>query len=187
MLELLNPVAALGAINGYLEAGGPVVVALMISTFFMWVLIIERLMFFATTRRRLTSEILQVWQQRSDHESWYAHAIREKLISQLRVEAERYIGVIKVLILVTPLLGLLGTVTGMIEVFQTITSAGGANARDMASGISRATIPTMTGLAVSLSGVFLMSVLDRRVTRSVDGLADSLEVHHAPRASTGVA
>lgn len=187
MLELLNPIVALGAINAYLEAGGPVVVALMISTFFMWVLIIERLMFFATTRRKLTSDIQKTWQQRSDHESWYAHAIREKLISELRVESERYIGVIKVLILVTPLLGLLGTVTGMIEVFQSITASGGANARDMAAGISRATIPTMTGLAVSLSGVFLMSVLDRRVTRSVDGLADSLEVHHVPRTNSGVA
>lgn len=46
MLEMLNPVAAYGAIMGYLEAGGPVVLALMFTAFFMWMLIIERLVFF---------------------------------------------------------------------------------------------------------------------------------------------
>lgn len=187
MFEILNPVTALGAINGYLEAGGPVVTALLITTFAMWVLIIERLMFFATTRRKIATELQASWHQRNDHSSWYAHAIREKMISELRIETERYMGVIKVLILVTPLLGLLGTVTGMIEVFQTITGSGGANAREMAAGISRATIPTMTGLAVSLSGVFAISFLDRRVTQSVGGLADSLEVHVSTSAQSGVA
>lgn len=105
----------------------------------------------------------------------------------MRVEAERNIGIIKVLVLVTPLLGLLGTVTGMIEVFQTITSSGGANARDMAAGISRATIPTMSGLAVSLTGVFAISVLDRRLSNNVDSLADSLDVHHQPKVAKGAA
>jgi biopolymer transport protein ExbB len=187
MLELLNPVAAYGAIMGYLEAGGPVVLALMLTAFFMWMLIIERLVFFATTGGKMVSGYQQAWSERADHESWFAHAIRERLISEMRVEAERNMGIIKVLVLVTPLLGLLGTVTGMIEVFQTITSSGGANARDMAAGISRATIPTMSGLAVSLTGVFAISILDRRVSNNVEGLADSLDVHHTPKLNKGVA
>lgn len=186
MLEMLNPVAAYGAITGYLDAGGPVVLALMVTAFLMWMLIIERLVFFASASGRMVADHQQAWRARADHESWFAHAIRERLISEMRVEAERNMGIIKVLVLVTPLLGLLGTVTGMIEVFQTITSSGGANARDMAAGISRATIPTMSGLAVSLTGVFAISLLERRVSARVDGLADSLDVHHTPKAQPGV-
>jgi hypothetical protein len=83
--------------------------------------------------------------------------------------------------MITPLLGLLGTVTGMIEVFQVITSTGASNARLMASGISKATIPTMTGLAVSLSGIFFINILERRGARTVAGLADSLDIQAQPR------
>jgi biopolymer transport protein ExbB len=86
-------------------------------------------------------------------------------------------------VLATPLLGLLGTVTGMIEVFEVITATGSSNARLMASGISKATIPTMTGLAVSLTGVFSISMLQRWNERSVATLADGLDIHVMPRAA----
>jgi biopolymer transport protein ExbB len=180
MLEVLNPAHALDIIGNYLRAGGPVVVALLVSTFLMWLLIIERLLYFGFAQPGLAAAQQQAWQARADHSTWYAHAIRERLISEIRVENERHLGVIKVLILVTPLLGLLGTVTGMVEVFQVITATGTANARLMAAGISKATIPTMTGLAVSLTGVFAISFLQRRNAHSVSTLADSLDVQVTP-------
>ncbi len=183
MLEFLNPAILLGMIGDFLNAGGPVVLALLASTFLMWVLIIERMLYFFTTQPRLSDGHQQAWRSREDHSSWYAHAIRERLISELRLDNERYLGVIQVLVLATPLLGLLGTVTGMIEVFEVITATGSSNARLMASGISKATIPTMTGLAVSLTGVFSMSMLQRWNQRSVATLADSLEIHVTPRAA----
>lgn len=176
-MELLNPLSAYAAIAEYLRAGGPVVTALMISTFVMWAFIIERLIYFTTTQRMLVDAKREKWAARQDHTSWFAHAIRDRLISEQRMANEQYLGVIRVLILVTPLLGLLGTVTGMIEVFQVITSTGASNARLMASGISKATIPTMTGLAVSLSGILLINYLDRRAAQIVARLADSLEIH----------
>lgn len=186
-MDFLNPVNALGAINDYLQAGGPVVTAILVTTFVMWALIIERLIFFFTTEKELANSKLEAWRGRQDHSSWYAHAIRERLISEQRLSTEQYLGVIKVLILVTPLLGLLGTVTGMIEVFQVITSTGASNARLMASGISRATIPTMTGLAVSLSGIAFINILERRSSLAVAGLGDSLDIKSkstaAPQAS----
>jgi biopolymer transport protein ExbB len=183
MLEFLHPAQMLDMIAGYLRAGGPVVVALLAATFLMWLLIIERLLYFFITQPRLAAGQQQLWGGREDHSSWYAHAIRERLISELRLENERYLGVIQVLVLATPLLGLLGTVTGMIEVFEVITTTGSSNARLMASGISKATIPTMTGLAVSLTGVFSISVLQRWSQRSVATLADGLDIHVTPRAA----
>jgi biopolymer transport protein ExbB len=182
MLEFLNPANALGAVGTYLQAGGPVVVAILIFTFVMWALIIERLIYLATWQPQLARAKQAAWNARQDHASWYAHAIRDRLISELRLESERFLGVIKVLILITPLLGLLGTVTGMIEVFQVITDTGSSDARLMASGISRATIPTMTGLAVSLSGVLFINLLNKRVSQSVAGFADTLDIHARPTA-----
>ncbi|MEX0914622.1 MAG: biopolymer transporter ExbD, partial [Wenzhouxiangellaceae bacterium] len=116
------------------------------------------------------------WKALDNHTSWEAHMFRERLISEVKVENERYVGVIRALILITPLLGLLGTVTGMIEVFQVITDTGSSNARLMASGISKATIPTMTGLAVSLTGVFAMSFLDRRNEAAVADVSNRLQL-----------
>lgn len=185
-MDLFNPANAFAAISEYLRAGGPVVTAILVTTFVMWALIIERLIYFVTTERELARSKREAWQARRDHASWYAHAIRERLISEQRLANEQYLGVIKVLILVTPLLGLLGTVTGMIEVFQVITSTGASNARLMASGISKATIPTMTGLAVSLSGIAFINILERRSSLAVAGLGDSLDIqskNEKPRAS----
>lgn len=179
MLELLNPVQALGAVGDYLRAGGPVVVALLVATFVMWTLILERFIYFAVRQPASKAERHAQWTARQDHSSWYAHAVRERLISDLRIETQQYMNVIKILVLITPLLGLLGTVTGMIEVFQVITDQGSSDARLMAGGISRATIPTMTGLAVSLTGIFCISVLERKGARSVTDFGDHLEIHAA--------
>lgn len=185
MFESLNPTNALDAISGYLTAGGPVVTFIMVTAFVMWMLIIERLIYFAFAGRRVIEMKREIWTARSDHSSWYAHAVRDRLISEVTMENQRNLWAVKVLILVTPLLGLLGTVTGMIEVFQVITSTGSSNARLMAGGISKATVPTMTGLAVSLSGVLLISYLERLGSRSVAELEDSLEIHENKAAGQG--
>lgn len=177
--ELLNPVNAIEVLRDYLEAGGPVVFALLISTLVLWLLISERFIYYFLTAPRFCRGQVQRWQDRSDRSSWQAHMYRERLVSEVQVENERNLSVIKALILITPLLGLLGTVTGMIEVFQVITDTGASNARLMAAGISRATIPTMTGLAVSLTGVFAMSYLDRRNDMLTTDISEDLEVDTA--------
>lgn len=176
MLDMLNPANAWAIIQGFLESGGPVVTVLLCSTVVMWVLISERFVFFVFSGPRLRKAQVARWEALDDHTSWQAHMFRERLISELRVESERFMGVIRALIMITPLLGLLGTVTGMIEVFQVIVDTGSSNARLMASGISKATIPTMTGLAVSLTGVFAMSFLDRRNELGVAETSDQLQL-----------
>lgn len=185
MLELLNPVNALAAIRGFLETGGPVVVVLLCSTALMWVLISERILYVLFSGPRLRNKQAQRWASLDNHVSWESHMFRERLISEVRIESERFMGVIRALILITPLLGLLGTVTGMIEVFQVITDTGSSNARLMASGISKATIPTMTGLAVSLTGVFAMSFLDRRNEIAVADVSNRLELDAGMGFGTG--
>ena len=75
-------------------------------------------------------------------------------------------------------MGLLGTVTGMIEVFNILAITGGGDARSMASGVSKATIPTMAGMVAALSGVFASSWLSRIAEREKDLIQDHLEIEH---------
>jgi biopolymer transport protein ExbB len=70
------------------------------------------------------------------------------------------------------MLGLLGTVTGMIEVFDVMALAGSGNSRAMAAGVSKATIPTMAGMVAALSGLILSAQLDRFAGRESGRLAD---------------
>jgi len=78
---------------------------------------------------------------------------------------------------VLPLLGLLGTVTGMIAVFDVMAFAGTGNARLMAGGVSKATIPTMSGLVAALSGLYFAALLEKKATIETDRL-EGLLVRH---------
>ena len=105
--------------------------------------------------------------------------IRQQLVSEIRLETNRFIGLVKTLMAVLPLLGLLGTVTGMIQVFDSMTITGTGNARLMASGVSAATIPTMAGLVAALSGLYLATYLEQRAEREVRRAADLLVADRA--------
>ncbi len=79
--------------------------------------------------------------------------------------------VIAVLAAIAPLLGLLGTVLGMIETFDVISVFGTGNARAMAGGISVALITTQTGLLVAIPGL----IMSNRLGHKVAGLRTTLE------------
>ncbi len=85
---------------------------------------------------------------------------------------------IQTFVALCPLLGLLGTVTGMIQVFEVMAISGSGNARSMAAGVSRATIPTMAGMVGALSGVFFVTILTRTVKRNVQFLEDEMTMDH---------
>ncbi|MEO1243303.1 MAG: MotA/TolQ/ExbB proton channel family protein [Pseudomonadota bacterium] len=174
MLEFLNPTIAFDALRDFLSAGGNVLVVIMVTTFFMWALIIERLMYWTGAHSGVVKRAKRAWAARTDHKSWYAHAIRDRLISEAMQEASRFNNVIRALVAVTPLLGLLGTVTGMVEVFDVMAVTGSSNARLMAAGISKATIPTMSGLVASLSGLIFINAFDRNVEKASHGISDDL-------------
>ena len=80
----------------------------------------------------------------------------------------------KTLVALCPLLGLLGTVTGMIEVFDVMAISGSGNARAMASGVSKATIPTMSGMVAALSGLVISVQMDRFASDGTARVADHL-------------
>lgn len=164
------------ALQAFLERGGPVLLVIMFATFLMWALILERFFYFRFAYGAVADEAISEWQSRSDHKSTYAHWVKDKLVSEVRQSAEMNVTLTKALVALAPLLGLLGTVTGMIQVFDIMAITDGADAKAMSAGVSRATIPTMAGMVASLSGILFTSGMDRRAARAVQAVDDQLEI-----------
>ncbi len=89
-------------------------------------------------------------------------ALQEALLKELP-QLERFVPTLSVLAAIAPLLGLLGTVTGMISTFQVITLFGTGDPRMMSGGISEALVTTQLGLAVAIPIMFMHHILERRV------------------------
>jgi biopolymer transport protein ExbB len=82
-------------------------------------------------------------------------------------ELERYLGALSTVASISPLLGLLGTVLGMIRTFNSITSEGGGNPADVASGIAQALIATAAGLLVAIPALIGYRFLSGKVDHLV--------------------
>ena len=167
----------LESIRDFIELGGNVLWAIMFVLFLMWTFILERLWYFYRVHPARKEAILLDWESRPDTTSWYARRIREGLVSETALALTHNVGLIKALIAICPLLGLLGTVTGMISVFDVMTYSGGGNARAMAGGVSMATVPTMAGMVAALSGVYFGTWLEHKAQTETEKLEDLLQHH----------
>ena len=100
------------------------------------------------------------------------------MISRVKLSLTHPLSLIQTCVALCPLLGLLGTVTGMITVFDVMAVSGTGNARSMASGVSMATIPTMAGMVGALSGVFAITWLNRKAEGEIESLKDNMTMDH---------
>jgi biopolymer transport protein ExbB len=164
------------AIRRFLETAGPVLWLIGFTAMLLGAMIIERHWYFAWEFRRHARQQVADWLARADRHSWQALRIRDALISEADARLNSTLPLIKMLVAICPLLGLLGTVTGMMEVFDIIGMLGTGNARAMASGISKATIPTMAGMVVAIPGLYFRLELQRRIKHRLIQFADSLTI-----------
>ncbi|MEI5637999.1 MULTISPECIES: MotA/TolQ/ExbB proton channel family protein [unclassified Pseudoalteromonas] len=169
---------AINALREFLDTGGQVLLVIGFVTFAMWLLILERFMYVFGRYRSYKKEVLHTWNSRAERNSWNAEQIRQAMISRVGINLHANLSYINVMVALCPLLGLLGTVTGMIEVFNVMAITGSGSARSMASGVSKATIPTMAGMVGALSGVFASTYLQRKAKREVELLEDKLLLDH---------
>ena len=165
-------------LRDFLEMGGNVLFLIAILTFIMWLLILERVWYFRGEHKLQVSHAMNAWEARSERTSWNARRIRQAMISQVTLRMNSTLPLIKTCIAVCPLLGLLGTVTGMIQVFNVMALTGSGNVRSMASGVSMATIPTMAGMVAALSGIVGDTYLGRISSAEKELLEDHLTMDH---------
>ncbi len=170
---------AIEAVQGYIVLGGPVIYLIAVLAFLMWMLVIERLFYYygGGLERDVTAAI-DAWEARSERVSWHARKVREKLISEVSEEVNAYLPMIKTTVALAPLFGLLGTVTGMINVFEIMAITGGGDARQMATGVFSATVPTLSGMVVAIAGVFGDNLVNRKAQNETALLEDHLTMDH---------
>lgn len=158
----------------FMMQGGPVLWWLAGVVCFSWILIIERIVYLSFYFPRQRQVWIEAWQSRHNQVSWYARSIREGWLGQAHHALYQHLSMVKVLVAICPMLGLLGTVTGMISVFDVMANQGSSNPKLMASGISLATLPTMAGMVAALVGMFIHARLFKKCQRLELNLEQSL-------------
>ena len=173
--ETINPISHL------FQQGGNVLWAISTVALVIILLASERILFVSFSFKKQQQNIINNWQHREDTHSWFAYQIRESILADSNLQLNNALWLIKACVLVCPLLGLLGTVSGMISVFDVLSYSGTGNPRLMAAGIFQATIPTMAGMVVAIIGLILRQQVLRLVRKTQSQLAKQL--HFKPEAT----
>lgn len=173
-------------LESYLRDGGFVMLPLVMVSLLMWVLIVDRLLFFRRLRRKnmsadmawnhirrqimpdphryrgIVSLLVAEFIEHRSGDRALDRFILDERVAHINRRLKDYLALIGVLAAIAPLLGLLGTVTGMIATFDVLAVFGTGNAKALAGGISQALITTQTGLLVAIPGLYMKGFLDRR-------------------------
>ncbi len=183
-----------GGVIGYITLALGAVGLLIALAQFVWLALVS-----ARTRRQarrfedlrddnpLGRVLKRFGQQQRYHEPEVLEARMDEMLLAEQPGLERGQAVVKVIAAIAPLMGLLGTVTGMIGTFQAITVFGSGDPKMMAGGISQALVTTVLGLVVAIPLLFantalnsrsrsLMNMLERQASAH---LADRLDEQHA--------
>ncbi|WP_022667521.1 MotA/TolQ/ExbB proton channel family protein [Desulfospira joergensenii] len=171
-----------------IHSGGMVMGPLIALSLVMWLLILERTLFFRRLYRKNMGSrmaITHIRDGRIPDPGQYRGAVSllvtefirtrtgnpkldrhllDASVSRINRRMTKFLALISVLAAMAPLLGLLGTVTGMITTFDVLATFGTGNAKAMAGGISEALITTQTGLIVAIPGLYMKGFLERRAT-----------------------
>jgi biopolymer transport protein ExbB len=169
---------AIATLLTFLDQGGIMMYAIALLTLVMWTLIFERFSYLRNDLKTDVQEYFLAWEMRRERKSWNAHQIRAAMISRVNNRINSNLDMITALVALCPLLGLLGTVTGMVEVFSVLSTASGGDARSMANGVSKATIPTMAGMVSAITGLFANTYLVRVADDEKALFADHLTMDH---------
>ena len=158
----------------FFEKGGGVVVFIGFLIILMWSFILERFWYFKYIHADVEKDIQNAWKETPDRKSWSGHQIRSMLISKANVKIQSNLEYIRVAIVLAPLLGLLGTILGMIEVFHILAATGGGDAKAMAGGVARSTIPAMAGLMAAIPASIAARWLEQNAKKKSDLVSEHL-------------
>lgn len=180
----------------FFQAGGWLMVPIVLSSILAMAIIMERSLSLRTIRTipakdsqyarklaktdQLSSKVIKTLRQRSllgkvlaivlESRHLPRHIIKENVEEAGRQavhEMERYMTALGTIAAITPLMGLLGTVLGMIQVFGVITEIGVGNPTDLAGGISQALITTAAGISVAIIALIFHRYFKAKIDDSI--------------------
>ena len=188
------------------ENGGPVMYPLLLCSIIVMTVIIERIIYWVTldTRRdqSLVDDVLELcrvgdWESVREKASGSKDYIIRILVSGILhrefsmskamestaadeiKEMKRFMGILDTMITVAPLLGIFGTVIGIITSFEVLGTTGIEHPRAVTAGIAQALITTATGLGIAILSVFPYNYFNSRVENAaslIEKYATSLEI-----------
>ncbi|MGR8931021.1 MAG: MotA/TolQ/ExbB proton channel family protein [Gammaproteobacteria bacterium] len=143
--------------SNLMEMGGPIMWPLLAVSLWLWTLVLERYWFIQFRLPWLVK-----------HNELFHNLSNPTTVefTEARLAIYRYLNLIKTLSGILPMLGLLGTVTGIVETFDLIRIFGNAETRIVARGVSQALITTLAGLVLGLFGLTASHDLNLRAQRS---------------------
>jgi len=153
----------------FFDRGGSVLYIVFFIAFFLWGLLIDRFIVLYFSFKTYRQDVLQTIKE-NNFDSRFKDEIQTYIVDDMRLKLSDGLDFIKTLIIVCPLVGLLGTVTGMIEVFDVMAIIGNGDVKSMADGVSMATIPTMAGMVIALSGILFEKKLETSINYKIDKL-----------------
>lgn len=171
--QILSLLVSTPTLRERIDFGGPVgyaIIVLGVTTMLFGAL---RLVYVVLVSRKVAAQkkssqpdpgnplgrVLQIYADNREMDTETLELRLEEQVLKETAKIEGFLWLIKVVSAVAPLMGLLGTVTGMINTFQIITLFGTGDPKMMASGISEALVTTMEGLLVAIPLLLMHSVL----------------------------
>ena len=148
--------------------GGPVLYLLFGLTFLIFLLLIDKYIFIFIQSRTWVKEKFSSFMKINPPSSTKYKFVEATLISNVKRKTASNIKILDGLIGMCPMIGLLGTVYGMIEVFEVLSFLGTGNPRAMSSGVAKATIPTMASMVITLFGLYFRQDLTYRINKSTE-------------------
>ena len=161
----------LKTVLSFLDSGGGVLWLIFIVSISLWALICERLIYFKVDYPELQNKYLEEWLTSRNASPRHDLYMKRCILSEAQISMQHSASTIKLLITICPMLGLLGTVIGMIQVFDVMAIIGNGNARYMAEGVSQATISTMAGMIVAISGLYFHKLIEKTIQEKSHQLA----------------
>jgi biopolymer transport protein ExbB len=182
--------------------GGPIGYTILVIGAIGFLLVVERLITLTLVNRKVRAQIksntpspknplgrvLMVYEENKNVDVETLELKLDEAILKELPSLERFLSTLKLIAAVAPLLGLLGTVTGMIETFQSIVLFGTGDPKMMASGIATALVTTMEGLWIAIPTVLLHSFVASRsgnVVQVLEEQAAGIVALHAEQESGG--
>jgi len=156
-------------LSHFFDRGGSVLYIVFIIAFLLWGLLIDRFLFLSFSFKKYKRKVLNNIKENT-YDAKFTDEIQTYIVEDMRLKLSSGLDFIKTLIIVCPLVGLLGTVTGMIEVFDVMGIIGNSDVKSMANGVSMATIPTMAGMVIALSGILFEKKLETTIHYQIDKL-----------------
>jgi biopolymer transport protein ExbB len=180
----------------YIKSGGIAMIPIIFVSLWVWGLIIERLLFFRRMEKvdcpmegirdlnghtlppaaatGLCAPAIRQLKLHCSGQPDLDSRILELYAMQQKNHLFRSLSLITVLATAAPLLGLFGTVTGMISTFEAITIFGTGNAKALAAGISEALVTTQSGLLVGIPALFMARLISQRARRLNNLLSETV-------------